>query len=501
MSSNNITNSVINDAIFQRVYNNGTVITDSDIATLKEASQCTLAAGRINDFFQKKVAPNFSQLTISPEMWKTVLQNIQKLQTAMISIMPNTKQLKPAMKVLVFSRLQERLKTLKNEPDALKAFLADVDAATKLFPAHLAPLKQALTLLLDPHAFKPGIEEELNYKDTLVNSYANIAKGELFKALQAIELKEKPSVAQIATVIEACDRDAIERRTLATLPQPTNETVKKEVEKILDLKRVKEKLSSFMDFAINGIHATYDEKSKGLFSKIIQTYSDRNLIARKPFILEQALAQYKKGVLPSKIEEKALKIFEKNYLPFYDWLLKNISHLKQAYNQGDDDSHNQGEGTCFQNSLDRLITLRKEPALNSTKIPMASSARGRFAQARVNHGAIQDEMQNVVKLLGSAPLVTPLIEPPSNLQGSKAYIADQLLALAAKKPLVGILSIQGAGGGHALNIQIDPKSQIYRLIDDNLGVVEYSSQEAFKEEISQYFTLCYPDIHSPRFLV
>jgi hypothetical protein len=356
MSINNITNTVINDTVFQRIYNNGTAITDSDTATLKEASQCTLAARRINDFFQKKVAPNFSQLTISSEAWKTTLQNMQKLQAAMTTVMPNTKQLKPAMKVLVFSLLQERLKTLKNEPDALKAFLSDVNAAAKLFPTHLAPLKQALTLLLDPHSFKPGIEEDLSYKDTLVNSSANIAKGELFKALQAIELKEKPSVAQIATTIETCDRNAIERRILATLPQPTNETVKKEVEKILDLKRVKEKLSSFMDFAINGIHTTYDEKSKGQFSKIIQTYSDRNLVARKPYILEQALEQYKKGVPPSKIEEKILKIFEKSYLPFYDWLLKNLSHLKQAYNQGDEEHTGSKEPAC--KTLRSTVALR-----------------------------------------------------------------------------------------------------------------------------------------------
>ncbi|WP_316356336.1 hypothetical protein [Candidatus Neptunichlamydia sp. REUL1] len=45
--------------------------------------------------------------------------------------------------------------------------------------------------------------------------------------------------------------------------------------------------------------------------------------------------------------------------------------------------------------------------------------------------------------------------------------------------------------GHAINVKIDPSKKIYRIMDDNIELIEYPSETAFKRELGKYFAFNY----------
>ena len=123
---------------------------------------------------------------------------------------------------------------------------------------------------------------------------------------------------------------------------------------------------------------------------------------------------------------------------------------------------------------------------------MLSSPRGRIAQARVNQRAVDAEgfAKQFASVVGSSVMTFGFKDL------TPAGIMTELLAKAAKQPLIGILGIKTGSLGHAINIQIDPKNKIYRLIDDNVGVLEFPSAELFKEEAAKLLSILYPGIHT-----
>lgn len=201
-------------------------------------------------------------------------------------------------------------------------------------------------------------------------------------------------------------------------------------------------------------------------------------------------------------------LYKELYLRYYAdlhlWMAANINAIKKPYNQGDQDSENMGEGTCFTNSLERYRLLLDNPFKDGTTIHMGSSPEGRARQGAVNLAftqgikgelSAQEAMakQNGLATKFDLKLVAKVEQARPQIL-SKAVVA-QLDSLATPN-FLGIISIISPKGAHSFNIQIDRTNNIFRFIDDNMGVCEWDSYANFRKQFSQYLDLFYSGYHS-----
>lgn len=270
-----------------------------------------------------------------------------------------------------------------------------------------------------------------------------------------------------------------------------------------------------------------DPRGEDKISTLLKHYSFLDPKEMKILILRFAQKQYFKTLTLEEICKLDLKGFKKKiaemnksavketealykelYFRYYAdrhlWMSVNINAIKKPYNQGDQDSENMGEGICFTNSLERYRLLLDNPFKDGTTIHMGSSPEGRARQGAVNLAftqGIKGELsaqealakQNGLAAKFDLKLVAKVEQARPRIL-SKA-IVDQLDSLATSN-FLGIITIKSPQGGHAFNIQIDRKNNIFRFIDDNMGVCEWTSYDDFRKQFSLYLDHFYSDYHS-----
>jgi len=55
-----------------------------------------------------------------------------------------------------------------------------------------------------------------------------------------------------------------------------------------------------------------------------------------------------------------------------------------------------------------------------------------------------------------------------------------------------ILALYSKTRGHAVNIQLDLNNNMFRVMDDNVGLLQYNSLGHFKQEVALFFKHFYP---------
>jgi hypothetical protein len=191
----------------------------------------------------------------------------------------------------------------------------------------------------------------------------------------------------------------------------------------------------------------------------------------------------------------------------YNWWNDNLPCIKTPYDQGVDHDRNQGEGTCLQNCLRRYVQLSKNSTILTKDLKMGSDRKGRISQARMNlekqlfHKTDLNSFNKILVHHGinfkDSVIYDHLFDkPPSSLT---EY--DTLVEKIIQPPQNGILMLSyldkstqsSSQSSHVLNIQVDPKSKKYRMFDDNVGAIEFSSTNELKKKLAAYLKAFYPD--------
>lgn len=300
------------------------------------------------------------------------------------------------------------------------------------------------------------------------------------------------------------------------------------------------------------VAALYDSASEGKFSKLLLHYSYMDPTSNFPSLIRECqenfftsldlpgidkmqpgpLSPYLIGKVDT-LKTQPAQIFENHYMGVYSqdhlWLLDNIGTIKQPYNQGDDIHENLGEGVCYSNSLDRMSKLIDNPSLSIDAIKMGSNPKTRYHQSRVGQyfTAAEKLALNFKKTafstesekIAAAKEVQKAFKKAAAMEvknagafGLKLYHHNELTPPAKKDPheflveqvlsygdaghlnlMIGLYSLDGA---HAVNIQLDPKKGIYRFMDDNLGLCEFSDREDFTKQLTAYFKNSYSEFVS-----
>lgn len=66
-------------------------------------------------------------------------------------------------------------------------------------------------------------------------------------------------------------------------------------------------------------------------------------------------------------------------------------------------------------------------------------------------------------------------------------------SLSSNQSLLCILRLYDSENSHAINLQIDHNSHLFRMIDDNLGVCEWPSYPEFQNRLQKYLETFYPE--------
>ncbi|QVL55321.1 MAG: hypothetical protein KFB95_08410 [Simkaniaceae bacterium] len=270
----------------------------------------------------------------------------------------------------------------------------------------------------------------------------------------------------------------------------------------------------------------YDSTSGGNFSRILETYSYLDPKTLIPEILEEAQKAFMNGIdfrsidaqedidfkeymtsLTKYVGSLPNEMFEDLYKTYFaarhQWILDNLVYIKVPYNQGDEKDTNLGKGVCMSNSLNRLGTLTQNPDAPIEELTMGSTQKTRLNQAKVGHYFRAAEAGEVTytyaheQEIGQSVLYGITRSNKTAIENRTANIHQNLvnqMMIHAKGGnssfLVSLYSTKPRAG-HAINVQIDPSKRIYRIMDDNIGLIEYPSEAAFKRELGKYFAFNY----------
>ncbi len=293
---------------------------------------------------------------------------------------------------------------------------------------------------------------------------------------------------------------------------------------------------------INKIEKGYDLQSGGLFSPLVKHYSYMNLHANIPVISTSCEKRFIKSIGLKKINEMDPNLIDghlKKYLTWvnkvpaeefqnlyvgnfkahHEWLAAHAQHIKKAYNQGDD-KEIPGNGCCYNNCLDRFKLFLTHPGKQPKDIPMQSTAKGRFAQMRTVHAF--HVARNELNASMTEEAIKKTVQDAESVENEAAYrlnlkISDvkpmTITSQTSQDPLKSliremkeickihneysegkfqfVLTLYGPDGGHAINIQFDSSNNVFRFIDDNLGICEFKSIDDFATEFYSYMNLFY----------
>lgn len=270
----------------------------------------------------------------------------------------------------------------------------------------------------------------------------------------------------------------------------------------------------------------YDSTSGGNFSRVLETYSYLDPKTLIPQILEEAQQSFMNGIdfraidAQENIDFKAYltslveyvgklpnETFEHLYKTYFAdrhaWLLDNLVYIKVPYNQGDEKDTNLGKGVCMSNSLNRLGILSQNPDTPIEELTMGSTQKTRLNQAKVGHYFRAAKAGEVTynyaheQEIGQSVLYGITRSKKTAIENRTSNIHQNLvnqMVIHAKGGnssfLVSLYSTEPRAG-HAINVQIDPSKRIYRIMDDNVGLIEYPSETAFKRELGKYFAFNY----------
>ncbi|MCP5504936.1 MAG: hypothetical protein H7A41_07275 [Chlamydiales bacterium] len=203
-------------------------------------------------------------------------------------------------------------------------------------------------------------------------------------------------------------------------------------------------------------------------------------------------------------------LYKKNFEPEHLWICKNTQALVRSYTQAHD-PNTPGNGGCMSNASERYRLLRDNPTLSSAEIPMGPINGAKFGHARTQVGSQLSPKAGIqTHYLG--------VENPQRIGFRRTeYIPFNQIKLTRSSDILDTLSKWSATGFrdsqcifsfhctppneptglHAINIQIDHKNQMFRVIDDNIGVIEYSSYESLKEGVISLLDSKYSGYSNP----
>ena len=435
--------------------------------------------------------------------------------------------------------VQERIQKLDLGSASCKKeineLIADINKILPQEPA-LQAVKESLKLLIDPHAFTcdagsienhilegfvknlPGFKTE--YNPSILKSSSAAAKSDLLRFLKKSDLKSQET---IEAKIKSLRKEAqLSRLSSLTIRPIENEKTINNLQLFIETaEEVEQEMTVYVNNKINTLHKNYATKNEK-FNNLIKHYGYCNLENNSNEYIKMGAAAFLVNVLKkinpaqfAKLQAIELKQqlqqinqeqraeargfvldIMKEKKGKYDWLFKNADHIEKPYNQGDDKSRNVGGGTCLRNSLERLALLLLRPETTSNQIEMGSTEEGRIVQLKVNHGLLRDEDKQIYRKLG-------LTQPQINEYAVIGRIGDEVVAKLFQSPTspikqggVFILGMTNNDSGHAMNLQFDPKKNIFRFIDDNLGIAGSYTQEEFIKEFPAFLNTYYPEYNS-----
>ncbi len=250
---------------------------------------------------------------------------------------------------------------------------------------------------------------------------------------------------------------------------------------------------------------------------------------------EDELTPYLVGEMETFIEipgEWFSGFYTSTYGGQHDWLVRNIDRIIRPYNQGDEPNTNLGSGVCYNNSLQVQRSFLDGPVSSET-ILLGSNGKTRYHQARsksayeesikirknysaaykkyekgeLSEAKITELHKEMVqadeqyKQVGATlpnehglklHAKYPLPDPPlgTSVQDHLANTVEEWSAKGHKQ--IVLVLRNPSGEGHAVNVQFDAEKGLYRLRDDNKGVIEFEDMPTMKRELSSYFGVFYP---------
>jgi len=273
------------------------------------------------------------------------------------------------------------------------------------------------------------------------------------------------------------------------------------------------------------IRELYDGNTGGEFSRVLATYSYMNPDALIPEVLKDAQNAFLKGVdfkavdrqerigfkaymeqiIEREVGSLPVELFERDYKHLFarqhTWLADNLKYIKVTYNQGDETNTNLGEGVCGSNSLNRVGILAHNPGAPIEALKMGSTQKTRLHQTRTKHYflaaknrevtydyAIEQQTGQSVHFGIKLKNKVPVEDKTGNIHKD---LINQMFENVKRGETSFMIGMQKPGAGHAVNVQIDEARGIYRLMDDNIGLVEYPDAKTFKNELYKYFRMNY----------
>ncbi|MCI0382457.1 MAG: hypothetical protein L0207_05360 [Chlamydiae bacterium] len=349
-------------------------------------------------------------------------------------------------------------------------------------------LEIALKALIEKEAFDFPIEERL---------YIQIFhKDKAFQFEQKVEKFIQDVRKELLTSIQT----SVKERNLVTLEKKVVELQMKfiglkwspqEQDLFLEAKTLLLLFKKHSKEPFNQVYKGADQKTNGKFSKIIEIYSPIDLQKQIDHLSEELLTTFYLLKLNNEkiVHEDLIKFIIDEAIDCkktrYDWLIKNVSFIKQPYNQSDDIHRKLKTGTCFANTCEREILLKKRPSIPSDKIPMGSTNKGRFQQVIHQQNPNLKTINNTYKTFG-LKLEKSL---SLGLHNSIEPILDGLFSQPSLPNKTCVMSLNNQKKGHVINVQFD--EFYFRFIDDNLGVVEYPSLNALKKGLQTYLKTFY----------
>ncbi|MBF5058777.1 hypothetical protein [Candidatus Neptunochlamydia vexilliferae] len=199
----------------------------------------------------------------------------------------------------------------------------------------------------------------------------------------------------------------------------------------------------------------------------------------------------------STVVSKLSYISESNNNSITNWIKGNLPFIKQVYDQTNDTERNMGAGTCFENTLERVKVLHDNPVIKSGDISMGSSKIGRgmrrsFDKIKTSEEDVSQQGKKAAKLIRQK-LGLELVSMTST---GRKNLGKQVKELDSKGFTNLCLGMDSSAGeyGHAINMQFYRDKNLFRFIDDNLGVVECSTPQQFGKTLVSWLKTMYADL-------
>lgn len=477
-----------------------------------------------------------------------------KLQSPAPQAAPATPQPDVAKQKLYLRRINQAIQSLDAGSPRLKADIDEIKRNITLFrglpgnsEADLQHLEEALNVLSDPSPlgvtpeegrfvsflcdkYAMGGEEKAAYLDS---SRQSTSEGQSLLVKQ-LKIAAKEGDAFPRSLTEGLQERCMLNRFKAFQSAHSGKMTCPEgfVNRFPNLVNL---FTSFTHQVVRGnferrweaILESHDMTSGGRFSELIPHYSymdpskhfgewaehlEKQFVSNLPIdFVDQASEVDLKGYLAKYTEafQKGAKAeFSRHYDQGYKarilWLAHHASNVKKPYNQGDADNTNLGAGVCYANSLSRSKQLHQRPGLPSEEAVMGSEAKTRYHQAAYGQAHKEGKKTNNYQAFLDAEKALPdkfdlklqhkqvLGAPPQGKTPAAHLMGKVREWKDAGHPTSLVLVLRDPGvAGHAVNLQFDSASNQFRMMDDNIGLVEFKDFQTMEQRLTDYFERFY----------